>query len=226
MKVFFLPQVSDRWWTVHRGIPSASNFDKIITPAKGDLSKQAEDYIDELISDVMCQTPNYFTERGHPINSYAIQRGVDLEPEARRWLAYDAGLDVTEVGFCVNEDFTLGCSPDGVIGLKFVEASTGDWCGESYFDATAEGVAELKVPLLKTHAGYLRRGILPVDYKPQAHGHLVVTGANFVEFVSYAREMPPLRIRVERDEYTDKVSKATKDFVGMYKAALEKVNQR
>lgn len=223
MKVIFGPQGDDSWWAVKRGIPSSSDFDKIITPVKGDLSKSADAYLDQLIADVMCQTPNYFTERGVPVNTYAVQQGQNLEPEARKWLAFDANLDVTEVSFCLNDEGTLGCSPDGVLGLEWAPDAGGEHGGQPWYAATLQGTVELKVPLRHTHVGYLRKGKLPDDYKPQVHGHLVITGAAYCEFVSYARDLPPLRVRVERDEYTDKVEAATRELVGLYREALEKV---
>ncbi len=226
MKLFFMPQLSPEWWEVRRGVPTASAFDRIITPAKGELSKSASGYIAELCGDVLCQTPNYFTQQGRPINSFAIQNGIDTEPEARRWLSMNARLDVAEVGFCYNADLGIGCSPDGLIGHEFNPESGGDFNGHPWFEAKCQGVVELKCPLLATQVEYILAGTLPTDYKPQCHGHLIVTGAAYCEFVSYARGAAPLRVRVERDGYTDKVEAAVKTFVEQYRAALDRVRRK
>lgn len=227
MKVFMMKQATPEWWEVKRGIPSSSDFDRIITPAKGDLSESAVKYIAQLIGDVFCPTANYFSEHG-PVRGDAAENGVDTEPEARNWLALDAGLVVEEVGFVVADDFSMGASPDGVLGFDFAgEADPEPWRGQPYFQVKKlEATVELKCPKRSTHTEYLLEGKLPTKYKPQVHGHMVVTGAASVEFVSYARGLPPLRVKVERDSYTDKVEKAVNEFVGLYKAALEKVRQR
>ena len=223
MKVFKVPQVSPEWWQIRRGVPTASEFNRIITAVKGDLSAQADDFIAELIADMACQNPNYFTEKGTPVNSYAIQNGKDMEPEARRWLAMDANLDVHEVGFCMTDDLRLGCSPDGLIGLKVEDKPEGEWNGVPYYAATAEASLELKCPLLKTHTKYLLDGRLPQDYKPQCHGQLLVCGVKRVEFVSYSSALAPLRVTVEADEYTVKLAKALDSFKEKYEAASARI---
>lgn len=224
MKVFTMPQLSPEWWAVRRGVPTSSEFNRIITPAKGELSAQASDYIAELIADRACQSPNYFTEKGRPVNSYAIQNGIDLEPEARRWLSFDANLDVTEVGFIMSDDLRFGCSPDGMIGLQMAAQPSGEWNGQPFYDATADATLELKCPLPKTQTAYLLTGALPVEYRPQCHGHLFVADAvTACEFVSYSNVLPPLRARVERDEYTAKLTKALNAFWDQYQLALGQV---
>lgn len=212
-------QLSPQWWSVKRGRPSSSSFDRIITPAKGDYSSQAEDYQAELIGDIVCQNPEYFTQQGRPINNYAIQNGIDTEPLARRWLAHEAELDVVEVGCCFTDDLSFCCSPDGVVGLQPAPEPDGEIEGVPYYSATTTATVELKCPLPKTQASYLLKGRLPPEYKPQVHGHLVVTGAQYVEFVSYSPTLAPLRIRVEADEYTDKLRKALERFQEEYAAA-------
>lgn len=223
MKVFFVGQTTPEWWDIRRGIPTSSEFDRIITPAKGDLSTSSAGYIAQLIADLVNPAPNYFMDHG-PSRSAAMDHGTETEPAARAWLAQRADLDIKEVGFIVNDAFTLGASPDGVLGLEFnPEADAESWRGHPYFSGTLAATLELKCPMRATHIGYLMDGGLPLKYKPQVHGHMVVTGAAYVEFVSYTNDLKPLRIRVERDSYTDKVAKATKDFVGEYLKALEKV---
>ncbi len=226
MKVIHGVQGDDIWWEVKRTVPSASRFDEIIQPVKGELSKSADNYIAELVAEHFVYGPGYFTTTGHPVNTFAIQQGKDTEPEARRWVAMDSGLEVAEVRFCLSDDLSIGCSPDGLIGLTWEPEAEGKHNGEDYYAAKTEGVLELKVPLLKTHSAYLAKGILPPDYKPQCHGHLIVTGATYCEFVSYSKFMPPLRVRVVRDSYTDKVEAALKTFVEQYAEALAKVRRK
>jgi hypothetical protein len=197
MKTHMMLQYSPEWWEIRRGVPTASQFDKILTPT-GKLSSQATAYIDELIADRFVLNPNFMTER--PMTR-AMANGTDMEPEARRWYAMEhPERRVVQVGFCVTDDGRFGCSPDALVG--------------------DDGVLELKCPLGKTHVGYLREGLLPADYRPQCHGHLIVTGRPWVDFVSYAPGLPPFSIRVTADSYTEKLRSALDVFWEQYQATL------
>lgn len=204
MKVFtHFKQVSDLWWEARCGLPTASDFDKIVTPAKGKLSEQADGYMDQLIADIICQTPNYFTTLGRPI-SQAMQAGIDNEPLARRWYEMEMDCDVLEVGGCLSDDGRLWCSPDGLVGT--------------------EGGVEIKCPEAKTQVKYLRNGVLPTEYKPQVHGALIITGRPWWDFVSYHPPMPMLRVRVYPDDFTKLLADALQGFLEKYDKRLKEAN--
>jgi hypothetical protein len=59
---------------------------------------------------------------------------------------------------------------------------------------------------------YLLKGTLPDDYRPQVHAQIVVCGFAAVDFVSYVQGLPVFHIRVEPDEYTEKVRAALEAF--------------
>jgi hypothetical protein len=199
MKRYDFDQYSMSWWNIRRGVPTASMFGKIITPAKGELSKQADDYIHQLIADRY--DPEYGVVEDYV--SAAMRNGTVMEPEARRYYEFDRDCAVEQVGFCMDDAGRFGCSPDGLVGDG--------------------GGLELKSPLAKTQIAYLIADELPAQYAPQVHGSLVVTGRKWWDFMSYVPGFPPLLIRVEPDEYTDKVRKALDDFWPRYQAALEQV---
>ncbi len=208
MKIVNCVQYSSDWWLARRGVPTASCFDKIIT-STGKLSTQAEGYIAELIADQVELTPNFLTEReGH---TPAMRNGIALEPEARRWLAMELDKPVVEVGFITTDDGRFGCSPDALAG--------------------DDEIVELKCPMLKTHAAYVLKGVLPTDYKVQVHGQLWVCGQGEnprkrARFVSYAPGLQPLLLTVEPDDFTAKVGQALEDFWPIYQAALQKIAGR
>lgn len=200
--VYMMAQYSPLWWEARRGIPTASQFDKILTPG-GKISSQASGYIDELIADRVCLTPNFFTEQ--PITR-AMANGTNMEPEARDWYAMaHPERDVQQVGFCVDESGRFGCSPDAMVG--------------------EDGVLELKCPMGKTHVGYLRNGELPADYRPQVHGHLIVTGRPWVDFVSYCPGLPAFIIKVTPNEYTAKLRASLDEFWNEYQSVLGKLTK-
>lgn len=203
MKVLMMQQLSPEWWEARRGLPTASSFDRILT-AGGKPSTQQEDFIDELLGDVMFQGPNYFSQYGPSrAATNAMRNGQDTEPEARRWYEFDQGAAVQQVGFCVSDCGRMGCSPDGLVG--------------------DEGGLELKCPLLRTQIGYLRKGILPTEYRCQVHGSLIITGRRWWDFVSYAPGVPGFRVRVTPDEFTERLRAELERFLERYHAAAKRL---
>ena len=71
-----IEQGSQEWHNVRLGRATASNFSKIVT-STGAISKQLEKYALELATEMLIIEP----EQG--FKSDAMQRGNDLEPEAR-----------------------------------------------------------------------------------------------------------------------------------------------
>lgn len=207
-KVYMVDQGSDGWWEVKRGIPSASDFDRILT-AGGKVSAQADDYINELVADTLCQLPNYFTEKGIPIN-HAIANGLEMEPKARRWYEFHFGYQTERVGFITPLHGLWGCSPDGIVGLG---------------TENMHGI-EIKCPRLKTHIGYLRAGELPKEYRHQVHGSLnSCPDAKFWDFVSYhdSAGVPGFHVRVFRDGYTEAQEIELTKFAANYRQVLEQM---
>ena len=50
-------QGTDEWIHARLGIPTASQFDKILTPAKMELSSQATDYMHKLLAEMATGCP-------------------------------------------------------------------------------------------------------------------------------------------------------------------------
>lgn len=201
MKTHTMIQYSPDWWKARAGHVTASNADRIVTAVRFEASKQQDKYIDEIISELVTGvTPNFFSET--PMTP-AMRHGRDTEPEARRWYNLHAGVDVQMVGGVESDCGRLWSSPDGLIG--------------------SDGVLELKCPLPKTHFGYLRRGVLPVEYKPQCHAHLLITGRSYVEFVSYCPQADPFVLRVEPDEWTQRLSDELEVFLAKLEVAKAKI---
>lgn len=173
MVVIDCEQGSEQWFKVRTGIPSASNFDKIIT-TEGKPSKQKEKYLytvaGEKVSGIKEDT----------YQSFAMQQGVIKEEEARNYYKMLYDVEVQKVGFCVSDDGTYGCSPDGLIGK--------------------DGGLEIKCPLIYTHVGYMIKGELLKDYYQQAQGSLFVTGRKWWDIMSYYAGLKPVIIRVLPDK--------------------------
>lgn len=201
MKCFDFEQYSPEWWEIRRGVPTASRFSKIITPKTGKLSAQADTLIAELIAEKFRRGP---VEPDRPINR-AMEHGIATEDEARNWYSFDRGHELRQVGFCKTDDDRFGCSPDSLVN--------------------GDGVLELKCPNVDTHVGYVMEGGLPDEYRAQCHGHLIVTGRAWCDFVSYVTDqadLEPFVMRVVPDSFTDLLRAALDQFHEKYMATLAK----
>lgn len=202
MKVIECEQKSKEWWGARRGVPSASEFHKIITPKTNKPSAQQDGYICKLIAE---KYANIWPDESGFV-SPAMQHGIDNEEAARLFYEFDNDLDVTQVGFCLSDCGRFGCSPDGLIG--------------------DDGGLEIKVPSLETQARYLLEGVLPPEYACQVHGSLAVTGRKWWDFVSYSEQLPTFKIRVEPDDFTKLLHDEVLKFVEKYRRALEVIQSK
>lgn len=168
------PQHSEEWFRARWGIPTASEFDRIITTA-GELSKQSKKYLYEIIGQRLVE---YQHEESY--QSPAMLRGTILEPEARELYKVINNVEVEEVGLCLQDDGLYGASTDGMI--------------------PSEGSLEIKCPNLSTHIEYLIKGDLPTAYFQQIQGQMLVTGFDWVDFMSYYPGVKPFIFRVYRDD--------------------------
>lgn len=179
-------QLSDEWFLAHGTIPTASNFTKILS-ATGKASTQAEGYMRKLLD----AWATGRVEEGY--KSEWMERGSEVEAEARDWYEFHTGADVQQVGLVYRDETRLvACSPDGLI---------------------PGGGFECKCPAGSTHIGYLLDGKLPTKYIPQVQGSMYVTGRKWWDFLSYHPDYnTQLLIRVARDE----------QYIGLLHAALTK----
>jgi hypothetical protein len=201
-----MEQRSEAWFRARAGRPTASNFERLITPTGKD-SSQWDDYALELCA--QCIRPDEIAWEG---NAHT-DRGNELEPEARGEFERIMNLVVGEVGFVTRDDEVIGCSPDGLV-----------------YHGTTVGKPiaglELKCPLSKFHARYLIDGELPAKYRPQVHGSMAVTGLRHWYFMSYCPGLAPFITRVEWDGYTDKVTDVLDRFLVYYAARRREVMGR
>ena len=177
-------QRSPEWYAARRGIPTATGFHRIITPKLGKPAAAQDAYIDELIAERLASV---WPPEESSFASEAMMKGIATERDARTWYSWDQDCEVEQVGFCLSDCGRYGCSPDGLM---------------------SGGGLEIKVPDLKTHIGYLRGGVLPSEYVCQVHGSMFINGVDWWKFVSYNTEdAPQFVLRVERNEFTDKLGK-------------------
>lgn len=165
---------SPEWFAYRIGIPTASEFHKIVTPKTMKLSSQSMPYMYRLLAEWLTgeQVENASTEW--------MDRGVELEDRAM--LAYEmlADTETQPGGFCTTDDGMIGCSPDRLVG--------------------DDGDLELKCPLIHTQVGYALGAGVDEDYMAQLQGRMMITGRQWVDIFSYHPRLSLPPIRVKRDE--------------------------
>lgn len=174
MKILEIEQRTPEWYAARCGIPTASNFDRIIT-STGKPSTQRKKYLYELAGEKLGAI---VYER---YQSFAMKQGIEKEEEARHLYEF-VRTPITQVGFCLSDCGNFGCSPDGLIG--------------------EDGGVEIKCPLIHTHVDYMIncKEDMPTDYFQQVQGSLFVTDRKWWDFVSY---FPGLEAVIIREKPND-----------------------
>jgi hypothetical protein len=202
VQVFECEQGSAEWWDLRAGVPTASEFSRILKPKTCKPSTSQEDYICDLIAQKLIGTPEPWVDS---YQSPDMKRGTWTELEARRWFQLEKDMDVQQVGFCLTDDGKLGCSPDGLL---------------------EDSGLELKAPAPKTQIRYLLDSTLPDDYRGQVHGSMIVTGRPSWWFMSYCPGLPPLLLHIVEDEYTALLRAELARFLEKYDKLLAQIVQQ
>lgn len=203
MIIHDVEQGSTEWLNLRLGIPTSSEFHKIITAAKGELSKSARKYAHQLVAEILLGEP-----LESPIGNLDwVVRGKLLEPQAVQQYEFAEDAETRAVGFVTTNDGRLGCSPDRlVIG--------------------ARGGVEIKCTAPATHVGLLIDGPGD-DYKQQVQGQLSIAELEYTDLYAFHPALPPVLIRTCRDEpYIAKLRSALGEFLDMRDAMLATARAR
>jgi hypothetical protein len=201
MKIKDCIQGQEQWLLLRRGIPTASEFKRIITPATGKFASTAAFSLAcELIADA--HDPDYLTRPDYV--SASMANGMALEPRAIAAYEMLIGEDVQRPGFVLNDDETAGWSPDALLG--------------------EEGGAEIKVPEPKKLVAWLAEGVLPEEHKPQCHAALHIGGLRWLDFVGWNTHFPLFRVRVVPDDFTLALGKCLDKFLALKEGIERRLN--
>lgn len=169
-----MEQRSPEWIDARLGMPTASNFDKVLT-ASGAPSAQAQSYMCRLIGERL-----FGRSLEDQVRNKWMQHGIDYEDEAAIKFEEISGERTEFVGFILSKCKRWGCSPDRLIASK-------------------NEVLEIKCPSPWKHIEYTLYGP-GKDYKPQVQGQMLVGGYDAVHFFSYFPGMPSKVWKFERDD--------------------------
>jgi len=193
-------QGTDEWLAARLGRPSASSFSKLITTS-GEASTSAQGYIDQLAAERITGQSEPFYTNDH------MQRGTELEPEARLMYEMYTGNEVEEVGFILHDSGEFGCSPDGLVGV--------------------DGGLEIKCPSATTMFKYIRDpDELVKQYYQQIQGCMYITERSYWDAFAYHPKLDHVLVRVERDQdFIDKLAHQINEAVTKIKNEVEKYNE-
>ena len=185
MKIYNFEQRTDEWYAIRRGKMSASNAETIIANGKG-----LETYIYNLMAEYYSSA-----EKENYINA-DMQRGIDLEPEAKIEFQFYTGLDIKEVGCVELNDYILA-SPDGLIGN--------------------DGLIEIKCPNDSVYFKLLLSNNIKPEYIAQMQMQMYVTDRQYCYFVSYNPNF-------EKSLYIKKINR-DEEMIDKLKKGLERGTQ-
>jgi hypothetical protein len=182
------------------GIPTSSNFHKIITP-QGKPSTQWRQYACVLIAERILQHKIEF------YNSPAMERGLIVEAEAADWYEFDQDVTVQRIGFITDDEQGVGCSPDRLVG--------------------DEGLLEIKAPLPQTQVEYWISGEVSERFRPQLQGQLYISQRSWVDIICWHDVLPKLVVRVVPDEkFIAALDRELRIFNYFIERVMEKIGAR
>lgn len=170
-------QRSPEWYAARLGLLTASEMKYIITVKKLEYSesKETNSHLYELLAQRMTKyvEPNF--------QNFDMLRGIDDELDAKRYYEENYAK-VTDCGFITNDKwgFTLGYSPDGLVG--------------------EDGIIEVKGRKQKFQIETILSGKMPEEFLIQVQTGLLVSERKWCDFISFCGGMPMFTVRILPDE--------------------------
>jgi len=174
-----LVQRSDAWFAMRLGKVTASRIGDVMARTKSGPSASRANYLASLVLErITGRAESMFC-------TPAMQRGTDLEGQARAFYSLGINDPVTEIGFVAHPEIEhAGASPDGLVGSR--------------------GLVEIKVPNSATHLETLKGANIDRKYLYQMQWQISCTGRDWCDFVSFDDRFPAemqLHVRrVNRDD--------------------------
>lgn len=195
VEIFDCDQNSAEWMQARCGIPTASAFKDVMAKGEGKVRKT---YMLKLAGEIITGQPSESYSNAH------MERGHEMEGEARELYAFSNAVEPYQVGFVRNGP--KGCSPDSLIGDN--------------------GGLEIKTALPHIQIDRILRGTLPSEHRAQVQGTLWVTEREWWDFCSYWPGLPLFSIRVHRDEeyiktLADEVERFNEELAGIVEQVRE-----
>jgi hypothetical protein len=197
-EMFDMPQRSEEWYEVRRGIPTASMFGTVMASGKGGgESKTRNSYMRKLAGEIITKIP---------MESYTnddMDRGIMQEPEILARYMFETDQEVTPVGFIRNGD--RGCSPDGLVGK--------------------DGMVQIKSAAPHVMIEILLANEVPKHHLPQCFGEMWVAERQWTDLViGSSPALPLFKVRLKRaEDYIREIGGAVHQFNVELRAMVKKI---
>lgn len=171
MIIHNVDQRSKDWFKLRKGLITASNAHRLLTPAK------RKTYQVELLSEILTgELTEHFV-------SEAMQWGIEWEEEGlNRYQGLNEFISLKKVGFCTNENIPyIGCSPDAIAVATKIPAKA-DWKPVEY-------LIEVKCPTSKNYLEAMINGPA-YEYIAQVQFQMLVTGFEYGVLVYFDPRFP------------------------------------
>lgn len=197
-----MEQRTPEWFAIRCGKVTASRVADVIARTKTGFSTSRANYKAQLV----CERLTGCVEEGY--TNAAMQWGIDKEPDALAAYSFRQDVDVVPVGFVDHPLIDMaGASPDGLIG--------------------ADGLVEVKCPIVATHIETLLGQSVPARYETQIQWQLACTERMWCDFVSFDPRVPAsmqLFIqRIHRDD--DQISILQREVEAFLREVVDTVEQ-
>lgn len=179
LHTYDVPQKSDAWHDLRRGIVTASEMSGLITPT---LKVAANIESRSLAYRLVAERITGYTDPTYMSDD--MMRGIEDEPRARDKYS-EKYADVHQLGLMVRDfdvegvSFSIGFSPDGLVGDV--------------------GQIEVKSRRQDKHLATILSDTVPNEYMAQIQTGLLVSGRSWCDFVSFSGGMPMWVRRVYPD---------------------------
>lgn len=183
-------QGSDEWYKQRRGIITASVVGRLVTPKTIQPASNPESR--SLTTLLAAERITGWTDPDYVSDD--MLRGIDDEPRARHEYSVHR-RPVTEAGFMVEDcwGFKIGYSPDGLVG--------------------DDGLIEVKSRRAKIQLATILADEVPLENMAQLQCALLVSGREWIDYVSYCGGMPLYIKRIEpHEEWLDAIVSAVSVF--------------
>lgn len=185
-----LEQGTEAWHDARRGIITASTVGRFITPKTIKVAANADTRA--MTYQLVAERINGWTEDTYV--SRDMEEGHYIEPIARQ-LYSEHYAPVTELGFMVRKDWgvKIGYSPDGLVG--------------------DDGLIEIKKHNAKLHLEIILADEIPAGHVAQVQAGLLVSGREWLDYISFCGGMPLFVKRVYPDPtWREAILEAAKAF--------------
>jgi hypothetical protein len=206
-----LPQRSEHWYELRRGIPTASVFSTIMaTGADGGSSLTRQKLLYLMAGEIISGQPM------ETFSNHFMEKGIEVEPLALEHYAFTRGVEVSRVGFVrrtihlpLGGTLVVGCSPDGLVGK--------------------DGIVQVKWMKQDLLVELVDKGRFPGEHRAQCQAEMWVTGRRWCDLKIFNETMTAISptFRIERsDAFIAEMRNAAETFCWDLKSLVERVRAK